>query len=144
MLLVRSFFSTTDADLIPLKRRHDDCFSSQSVFNVTVTKACPAHTASSLTSNFVTAVSCWELLQQSEELRNEFSKICHHLRTDCWLWLPNFVIDGFLYQGRYGEALSKLQTAVPTVTNTQSVLLKSAGILFCLGNVVVSHVFSDR
>ena len=120
-----------------LKRRKDDS-STQSALHVTVTRSCPNATATTLLSSFLTAISCWELLHQTEELRNEFAKTCVHLRTETWLWLPNFVADSFLYQGLYTEALSKLQSVGPKVLNPQSLLLKSAGIFFCLGNFSVS------
>jgi len=107
--------------------------------NVTVTKSCPTPTATTLLSSFLTAVSCWELLQQTEELRNEFSKICLHLRTESWLWLPNFIADVYLHQGLYAEALTKLQSVGSTVLNPQSFLLKSSGIFFGLGNHIVSR-----
>lgn len=144
LLLVRSFFPNVDIGLeSALKRRKDDSTTAQTMLHITVTKSCPGPAASSFMSSFMTAVSCWELLQQTEELRSEFAKICLHLRTETWLWLPSFIADGFLYQGLYAEALSKLQAAGPSLLNPQSVLLKSAGILFCMGNHTVRNFFSS-
>ena len=140
ILLVRAFLPSVDNGLESvLKRRKDENSASNSTLNVTVTKSCPTPTATTLLSSFLTAVSCWELLQQTEELRNEFTKICLHLRTETWLWLPNFIADVSLHQGLYAEALTKLQSVGSTVLNPQSFLLKSAGIFFGLGNHIVSR-----
>lgn len=139
LLLVPAILPSRDNDQEPvLKRRKDDSSSSYSTLNVTVTKGCHVPTATTLLSSFLTAVSCWELLQQTEELRSEFAKICSHLRTETWLWLPSFVADVLLYQGLYSEALTKLQSLSSTLLNPQSLLLKSAGISFCLRNHFVS------
>ncbi len=140
MLLVRAFFPTVDnGPESALKRRKDELSTpSQSMLHVTVTRNYPTPMAASLLSSFLTAVSCWELLQQTEELRNEFAKICVHLRTETWIWLPKFVADTYLYQGLYTEALSKFQSISSNFLNPQSLLLKSAGIFCCLGNFVVS------
>ncbi|XP_046648740.1 integrator complex subunit 10-like [Daphnia pulicaria] len=139
LLLVRAFLPSVDSGLeSALKRRKEENSASHSTLNVTVTKSCPTPTATTLLSSFLTAVSCWELLQQTEELRNEFSKICLHLRTESWLWLPNFIADVYLHQGLYAEALTKLQSVGSTVLNPQSFLLKSSGIFFGLGNHIAA------
>ncbi|KZS08021.1 Integrator 10 [Daphnia magna] len=149
LLLVPAILLSRDNDQEPvLKRRKDDSSSSYSTLNVTVTKGCHVPTATTLLSSFLTAVSCWELLQQTEELRSEFAKICSHLHTETWLWLPSFVADVLLYQGLYSEALTKLQSLSSTLLNPQSLLLKSAGISFCLRNHFAAtekilHVIAD-
>ena len=105
---------------------------------LTISKNCSNSVATALSTSFTTAVNCWDLLHQTEELGNEFAKLCQHLRTDTWSWFPNFVIDSLIYQGRFTEALAKLQSSCPASGNQQALLLKSAGILYSLGNHVVS------
>jgi len=105
---------------------------------LTISKNCSNSVATSLSSSFITAVNCWDLLHQTEELGSEFAKLCQHLRTDTWSWFPNFVIDSLIYQGRFTEALAKLQSSCPTSGNQQAFLLKSAGILYSLGNHVAA------
>ena len=119
------------------KTHKEDVINSQSMLHVTVSRSISTSVAASLISNFLTAANCWELLHQTEELRNEFAKICVQLRTESWSWLPAFVADVFLYQGMYSEALSKMQSIASLVLNPQAVLLKTAGIYFCLGNYAV-------
>ena len=138
LLLVRAFLPSFDNESA-VKHRKDENSTSHPTLNVTVTKSCPTQTTTTLLSNFLTAVSCWELLQQTEELQNEFAKICQHLRTETWFWLPYFISDVYLHQGLYTEALTKLQSVGSTVLNQQSFLLKSSGIFFGLGDHIVSR-----
>ena len=90
LLLVRAFLPSFNNESA-VKHRKDENSTSHPTLNVTVTKSCPTQTTTTLLSNFLTAVSCWELLQQTEELQNEFAKICQHLRTETWFWLPYFI-----------------------------------------------------
>ena len=124
-----------------LKRHTDESINTNQP-RLSISKSCPNSLASALSSSFITSVNCWELLHQTEELRNEFAKLCQHLRTDSWSWFPNFVIDSLIYQGHYSEALLKLQSSRLTSTNHQPLLLKTAGILLSLGNHIVSIPFT--
>lgn len=134
-MLVRVF----DYEVGEVKRLHQDDVC-QSLPSLTVSRSYPAALAGGLVSSFLTAVSCWELLHQTEELATEFGKLCLHLRTDTWIWLPTFLTDALIYQGMYSDALTKLQSVKPVASagHQQSLLLKSAGILFSLGNHLVS------
>lgn len=80
-------------------------------------------------------------LHQTDELRGEFGRLCQHLRTDSWTWLPTFLIDAALHQGRLPEALAKMQTSSANVIvnpiHRQRLLLKSAGIFYSLGDLRV-------
>lgn len=121
-----------------MKLCKDEISAHQAVLPVTVTRSCPPSTAAALVSSFLTAVSCWELLHQTEDLRNAFSRICAQLQTERWTWLPAFVTDGVLiYQGLYADALSNLQSSTLKSFSPLALLLKSAGIFVSLGNPVV-------
>ena len=87
-----------------------------------------------LTLKFRSSFSCWNLLQQTEELRMEFAKLCVNLQTEKWTWLPTFFIDGYLYSaGIHAEAIEKLKSIQNTV-NPLPFLIKSAGLYFSIGN----------
>jgi hypothetical protein len=74
------------------------------------------------------------LLQQTEELRLEFAKLCLNLQTEKWTWLPTFIIDGYVYSaGIHAEAIEKLKS-IQNTANPLPFLIKSAGLYFSVGN----------
>ncbi len=139
LVLVRSFFPSADSPTdSSLKYRNKEEMVAAAGRPVTVTGSISPSTASALLSSFFTAVSCWELLHQTDDLKNAFSRICVQLRTDTWKWLPFFITDGvFIYQGLFADALDSLKTQNEKSVSPLPLLLKSAGIYLSLGNQMV-------
>lgn len=60
----------------------------------------------SITSNFMLAVNCWDLLHSTDEINSEFTSLSTMLGLE--VWLSSFYIDYSIYKGKYEEALKRL------------------------------------
>ncbi|XP_074652222.1 integrator complex subunit 10-like [Tubulanus polymorphus] len=82
-----------------------------------------------------TALKCWDLLH-TEELEKDFNSLLHHWRSDGWTWFKSFDVDRLIYQGKFLEAVVRIQ-ALPATQKTSTQICRSIQLACChccLGN----------
>lgn len=65
--------------------------------------------AQKVIQDFLTAFKCYELLNSTAEMQQEFVVLCRNWRMETWSWMSHFQTDMFLYQGAFPDAIRHLQ-----------------------------------
>lgn len=90
-----------------------------------------------ITSNFIMAVNCWDLLHSSEPLNREFVRVSNHLKLDNWL--NGFLVDLLIYKERHDDALNRLYNVCDSFHSQLIKSLRIASLLYLKGNYLVSY-----
>ncbi|GIY39164.1 integrator complex subunit 10 [Caerostris darwini] len=64
--------------------------------------------SSLLTSSFVTAVECWEMLHHHQNFMKEFKILCKNIQLDTWPAFQEFYINMLMYERAHRDAIEHL------------------------------------
>lgn len=90
-----------------------------------------------ITTNFIMAVNCWDLLHSSEPLNREFVRVSNHLKLDNWL--NGFLVDYLIYKERHDDALNRLYNVCDSFHTPLIKSLRIASLLYLKGNYLVAY-----